>query len=739
MDTALGKRLNADELADLGSRLISRYTASKQAMDKEWLPKRKKYRKWASGDYSDRRSREEADIFSKSNVPMEFVTGITDYMIARTCEDIFGSSPFFAAVPQGAADKTLGHQVQKHFGYKLSEAHFPALGRQAIRRGFDLGEGLVKATWRRTVDVSERLAMVLSDGKEAVSDENGDFIEPDDINLRDAELGVSLWAKTEIVPRAGEFANLPEVSPISVLVDADGQPVMTGSGEYWFEGDVQTVLDADGQPVGDFLSKSPIVQQLEGQDFAEMNIEETTVMFEGLDNALVEPEDFVAELNLRHLCESQGTFHRLSLRRSALRSDYGLTPEIEALIGTPDSRPKNAEKQAQAGEGERGCDPMEDDPEYECIESYARIEIKGAMVRCYALTEKQSETIIALDYWANVVPQAMNPIVAIVPCPVPGRWHGRGYHEIYENQSDFLDRTFNAILYRNKFHSNPPGFVREEAFKDGSVVKNFVFAAGKFYHLKGDYTAKQALEFVNFPDMDSRTWQIIELVMQLAQVRSGVSGASAGAMTNLPSNGTATGVQSIMLSGSVLHKLPIECVKSGIEELLNVNAVILYSRQNKDETFTYMEGDATELVTLTAKSVKNLKLNIELLLTRMQERQAIDSAKAAIDAVLGYIQNVPEADKNQLRPLFVQILKALRITGADAMLRDGIPPSPDAKEPQLERFTESMNYKDVPPDIKRQMEVAAGYEPSTQPEPVEAGKSDKPQEQAAALPENASL
>lgn len=725
METALGKRLNPEEMDLLGRRLISKYTSFAAAM-REMRVKRAKWKAHAEGDYGDRKTTDETSIFSKSNIPLEFVTGVADFMVARTCEDIFGSDPYFSVIPQGPADDKLSQQLPKHFGYKLGEARFKPLGRQAIWRGFHLGEGLIKSTWRKTVDKFESLEIVLCGKKAEVLDENGDFIFAGDTNLRVAELGLSLWAKGEIARLEGEFADVPEVSPIRILVDEQGRPVKSASGDLWFEHDVREVKDAAGAV--EFLCKGPIVSQGPEEDFAERLIEDETVIFEGLDISLVEVGDFVAPLALRHLGESGATFHRLSLHLSELREQYGLSQETEARLHGDDERPKNDAKRPQTGEGAVAQDVEDDDPQFEVIECYARVDIGGRMARVYALVERQSEVVIACDYLANVTPDAITPFAAIVPCPVPGRWYGRGYHEIYENQGDFIDRTFNGIIYRNKISSNPPMFIRDQAFKDGSVAKNFVIQAGKAHHLNNDYTAEQAVQFAKFPDLDSRTWKILELVMQMAQVRSGVTGAAQGAVTNLPANGTATGVQSIMMSGSVLHKLPIEGVKDGLEDSLNISAAVLYANQNRDETFTYMEGDATELITLNAHNVRSLKLNIRLLLTRLHERESLESAKAAIEAVMQYLNAVPEAEKDQVRSLFIQVLKALRITGADAILRHSIPPAQGETPPQhTERFNLSINYKDAPADIQRQMEQDAGYQPSALPPPEVKPETLKPE------------
>lgn len=753
MDTALGKRLKREEdLLKLGRRLCAKYRQLYGAMQ-EWRTKRDKFKKYSEGNYEDRRTRDETSIYSKSNHALEFITGVTDFMVARTSEDVLGSEPFFAAIPQGRADEALSDQITKHFGFKLREADFVPLARQLIHRAYHLGEGIAKATWRRTEDVSEKLAMVLcskESGKpDPVIDENGEYIYPDDFNLMVMESGLSLWAKSPIVvPEEGwQFVQHPDIHPLPVLVDDTNTPVLSPGNEYWFESDIQIVLDErEEQELGKFLCKSPIVKELEGWSWEEMLVEDRHVTFEGLDISLVAHGDFVAPMNVPTLCDAN-VFHRLSLPLSVLKSDFGLDKKTEEAIGRADQSPKSDEKRAQSGEGEVVAEVVDEeceDPEYECIECYGSVMVPGLdqKIRIYALVEAKTERVIICDYLANVVPGAQIPFSIVRACPVTGRWHGRGYHEIYELQNDFIDRTFNAIAQRNKMHANPTGFFRAEAFDDASVQKNFVYKIGQFYRLKRDFTPNDALGFVETPDLDSRTWQIMELVMQMAQVRSGVTGASQGAVTNLPANGTATGVQSIMMSGSTLHKLPIDWIKGGLEKLLCLCASILYSRQNRDETFTYMEGDAMELITLHARNVKDLKLNIRILLTRLHEREAMENARAAIDAIMLYLREIPEEEKDQVRPLFIQVLKALKISGADGMVRRGLPPPPDAKPPQQERFTESLNYKDVPEDIKRQMEAAAGYQPSQLPPPTKEqgkkGEEDPIRQEEGQLPVNAS-
>jgi hypothetical protein len=65
--------------------------------------------------------------------------------------------------------------------------------------------------------------------------------------------------------------------------------------------------------------------------------------------------------------------------------------------------------------------------------------------------------------------------------------------------------------------------------------------------------------------------------------------------------------------------------------------------------------------------------------------------------------------------------KILRLTGAVSTLELASIPPPEPQQPQ-NRVSESMSYKDVPEDVKRQIEAQAGLKPSsiTSP-PVEQG------------------
>lgn len=747
MQTALGRKLTQDDLLVLGRRLAQKAKDYEAAMnDGGWREKRRKYKLRAEGNYEDRITQREEDIFSKNNHPLEFITGIAEFMAARCCDDLFGSEPFFAAIPQGSKqdDPELADQIERHAGYKLSKAQYKERAKEAIKGGFNVGEGIQKVTWRADRDKYERLAQVMvqlqpETGKtEPVVDENGDYVYDDDQCCEVPGIG-HVYGKAEIVlmPPDAQFKVVPETGdPLPILITAAG-PLQNGAGEFWYEPDVRTF---NQPPIRGGIEATPLsasvlskAEVFVGEAFEEMLVEEENTLYEGLEITTVAHGDFIAPLNIPSLCHADFVGQRLSLKRSVLRDNYKMDKATEAKIGTQDERPKNEADKPIAHLHEGEIAPLDitqdDDPVYKCIECYVKLLIKGQMRRVFALFEEESQVIIAIDYWANVTPNGVLPFPTIVPCPVPGRWWGRGYHEIYESEGDFIDRTFNAIVFRNKMHANPVKLIRLRAFKNSSSVKNIIIEPDKVHEIDENYVDANGkpIELLEFPDLDERTVWIFEMVVQMAQVRSGVTGASQGAIANLPSNGTATGVQSIMMSGSTLHKLPIDSCKDGLQDGLELCVKTLYANQNQDETIAYLEGDAMQVVKLNAQSVKGLDINIQLLLTRLHEKETLESAKAAIEAVNSYL-GTAEAEKDGVRPLYEQVLKSLRITNADAILRKALPPNTDSSITN-ESLRVQFNYKDAPDDVKRQIEVDAHYKPSADgivTPPPKAPNPDKP-------------
>jgi hypothetical protein len=209
---------------------------------------------------------------------------------------------------------------------------------------------------------------------------------------------------------------------------------------------------------------------------------------------------------------------------------------------------------------------------------------------------------------------------------------------------------------------------------------------------------------VEIPDLDDRTWKLMELFMQLIQVDSGVTNANQGDMTDLPSNTTATGVNSMLESSSVLHQYVLEEIRDSLTPHLGYAIELIYKMQDRNETFDYLEQDlsrpetgerrpessrsaaspaspdsadgASSLSDLRspvsglnktveaimelsdAKKLNGLAMKVEFLLTRAKRQEQREAAMAAIPIEVQYGTLAPK-DQARMNDAFVQLFRAL--------------------------------------------------------------------------------
>jgi hypothetical protein len=148
--------------------------------------------------------------------------------------------------------------------------------------------------------------------------------------------------------------------------------------------------------------------------------------------------------------------------------------------------------------------------------------------------------------------------------------------------------------------------------------------------------------------------------------------------------------------------------------------------------FSYFEGDQRKTAELVAEKAKGMDVNVRLLLTRFRQREMRDSAEAAIKDLQAYL-SFPESEKGSVRPVFVQSIKGLGFDNADSIVRKPIAVDPNAQSQAQQKENLSLNYKDAPPDIRRQMEELAGFKPS-EAEAPQTGSETSSQPNISALP-----
>lgn len=789
MMTPLRKRLTDEQFKKLVEACCAKYRELKGAQEyQDWQQRRERFERIAAGDQWYRLEGEGywrgaglagkavATVFDKVNESLNIVQSVRRFLVARVCKDLFGSDPYFFAQPEGTTTKDLSLKLQKHATWKLASAFYKQRMKEAVGIALDLGECPIKTTWRKDVDISERFATLLTHR---------------DIPANGAQAGQPV-----LTADGDNLEDSDETTGGDEATDEQGTP-MTGD---------------DGQPVMNPVSfvKAPEIQiDPSKHEWADHFVEERTVLFQGLDIAAVDWRDVGWPINAPSLSKADFVWHRFDMRLSAIRAKYapnsfgpkmdnpdeevsdsssqdspipgaddqsappqpsddGDAEVMEILDGlkgegrgpkSHEAKPRPGEAEVQGGEFD---DPIiqvaEVSYDFDCFED-------GVLRRLWLVILPQYDQCIYANYRANISPRAEKAVHLVVVNKVKHRAYGKGLHETYEKMSNIADRLLCHILLRNAMAANPTKIWNPDRTNEGAANPTLAFGEGQTYSIKGSqWKIDEILKYIEMPDLDERTWKLMELFMQLIQVDSGVTNANQGDMTDLPSNTTATGVNSMLESSSVLHQYVLEEIRDSMTPHLGYCIELIYKMQDRNETFEYLEQDepqpsesnqqqlAQDQKTIQqvmefsdAKKLAGLPMQVEFLLTRAKRQEQRESATAGLPLGLQYGELSPK-EQSRMRDCFIQLFRSLGFDDPDEFFPEPDlsqpppqPPPPKASEVvQIPFALLAQNQRDA---LAQQLELppAQGLPPpapGAPQTPAGAPVSSSPQSQPPVLPSN---
>lgn len=722
----------------------------------DWRQELARCRREALGDMQDRITKREGKIFDLSNESMGLAQGAAEFVRARIKEDVFGSEPWFQVVPElvspvadkQSPDEELATQIDEHGKWKLREIGWKSAGRDAIDNAVDLGTALLKSTHKRKVKEYWKYANVLvhaaqpgedaraeDEAGEAVTTQAGDYIfdtDPVDTQVQTAGEGQPEQWEHEDDARTRMHTDVQQqegYDPAAVEAAHSAMPWRKVARK-----DVSVVVDTENE-----VDDKGKVARKAAHRWEQWLIRQETVLWDDPVTEVVHEMNFAAPFGYARLEDCDFCSHSYDLRYSDIKRMLDpKDPETDEILRL--CRGETADRKAEDRQGGAKETGDEDNPPVRVAETYFDYDPfkDGNTTRIYLVTLPQHERGIkqGCDFLANVTPGAKYPFSSVTIFKRRGEWRGVGFFEMFRAMIRVIERNFNAITYRNDIRANPViGFHPDAAAEE---IETITAAPGATYELKNDKTLKDLIEVLEIPDTDERTWKVVEMLINLFQLRSTVSSAAQGSVADLPEVNTATGINSVLASGSTLTNELMEQIKGevgvdGLLDHLEKTIELLYTHLNRAETFAYGDGEFRQIMSLTPAQVQGLKMKVHLLLTRFKQKQDTDNAQAAMQAVLQYIQ-LPEQEKAAVRTLVVQIVKGHGFDNADAIVREPIEQDPNQR-PQTPPESLSINYKDAPPDVRRQMEEKAGFTPST----MEDGQETEGTETTASAPATARI
>ena len=599
-------------------------------------------------------------IYQHSNLTASLSQRITAQMIAKSCSFFFGQpddEEWFTAEGVGIDDDALSDKVKKYARYVAKKCHIKERHCQAVEFGWVRGEAVVKTTHQELFQIYKRLATFLvGDDGEPILDAHGDYILQSDI-----------WIP-ELIPAN---APTPPPPPAGVAVQSTAMPPsppqMIPSGIQLLKKDGVTTL-----PDNPIWKTDIITRRL--------------VTWEGPDSRICYYKDFLCPIDasgiqpgeadlIAHLYDKSVMQIAQMFSSSFADGADGLT-NLSAAVDllknmiSESNIAKSDANQPRPDFYEWETEQSPNNPVCQIAECWLTYDADGdgQQEEIMLVVDRRNRVPIFYEYTANVTLRGLRPFEVIRPMSVDGRWYGMGAMEYFDPEQEFIDLQIN----RRNFRSGAAGrttFWSPWATMEGAKYPTLALNHGKTYTLREGYEAKQALSYVVLPPDDTTDLEkMIELFMQLMQVKSGVVNGADQQISGLPSSDTATGINEISESGQELFAMFLLRLFPGIQAALAAVVDTIFANLDTRQIFTYFNGDCQDILELTPDDVRDLALHVSLSITQQRDRQILQAGNIADQVIDGFYQR--SFILQQRTAGYAQArLKSLRVANAEQIIQ----------------------------------------------------------------------
>lgn len=597
-------------------------------------------------------------IFLDSNLVVPLARRIVRQMVARANNYFFSTDPWFAAYPIGVSDRDMAADIERYTRFKFDQSKQKHVLELAVELAFVRGETVVKTTYETREQYYQQDARVLVDDQGAdILDSRGDYILESDLWVPEMETEVDL---------------------------STGQP-----GNSFPTG--RTVLKRDGET----LKPQQMI-------FVSKLITRKITHFKGAESRTVYYKDFLCPLNAASVQEADCIVHLADMPVMRLADMYqrkamldmsneasiqATQRAIELIRGMAheSGQPKAAKDQPrpELGEGVGIGATERTEPVVEIAEFHLRYDANGdgIMEDIMLVIDRKNRVPIFYDYTANVTPDGLRPFDVVRVNAVDGRWTGVGAMEMFETSQEIVDLLVNRW---NFSHSRAArvDFWSPHNTMEGDFNKNLLLNWGGVFTPKPGKTAKDCLETVVLQDVKHEALKnMFEFFMQMAMNESGVSHANDSQLVGMDSTKLATGIRNIEKSGQEMFALYLSHLEPGLQDIIQRALMLEFANLDQEETFVFFEGDSQSLGMVRPEDVRDMELNVALLLTRYRGEQMLQSSMQAANLTTQFYSQPPEIQA-RTAPLYRDALKALQINFADEVIAPLPLVAPEGGQPE---------------------------------------------------------
>lgn len=677
LDNEMGRsetHINSSDVGNewWGSRRQGRTNVDRERLQQTFFGKRWIFEATYYGNLDWRRSIPKS-TFRHANLTLGTSRRITDQRMARFCRFFFETTPFWAAQPVGTGDKKFANKVRKICDLKLNESGTSEQMRMAIARACIIGEAVLH-THRYVLDdyYDEEIECLIDTTGKPIAANDGDYITKDDEWIESAQMQLVAVQPTEGAAGGGTAVVQEPQLPLKVL---KRDPTTTRRGNK-----ISIFPDTA-------LERSVIAQA-----FAKRIVKRRTVHYSGARSSLVPSRDFLCSLTEPDIQTAPCIIHLDRVNASAIAQQYAADPSAEtvakaaailrnALYGTVPSddptAPAASQPNTAAGDYIPAQSPIS-----------GVINVGHFYVKCdptgegftsdvYVLMDIRTWTPIYYHYTAACSPTRRRPYQIVRTRAVEGRWYGQGEMEQFHNSSMLID-LFLCAAARTQSWSGRVIFFDGSKTLEGQGKTKLKFEWGETYTPIGNAKAEDILQVVAIPDNKSfQLLEMLQLLQQAATNQSGTANANDAKAAGLQTAETATGVNSINDAGNELTSLPVADLRPGLTCTLDDFVFVTLRFHDRAETFTVFEGDMPEEFLLDPKELRNVKVNVNILLTSFDAQRRAAQAQNGIMIYRDWrgMALTDPAGAAAAIPLYVDALQANALENADELINaEQIPP-----------------------------------------------------------------
>lgn len=600
-----------------------------------WMGKRSRYEDVFSNKV-DWRPYLYGGIFKESNLVVPLARRIARQMCARAQNYFFETDPWFAAEPEGVEDTALADKIDRYAKFKLGQLGSKKNKERAIKGAMTRGESVVKTSHVIRDQLFNTFANVLIDTEDnPILDTNGEFILDTD-------------KFTAPAPTAAD--------------PATGQPIpATGP----------AVLARDGQ-----------TPQPEMPLWKNMIVPRRQVLFQGPESPVVFYKDFLCPITATDVQQADIIAHLYDKpvmelvdlyvkggmldatgadRLEAVQRTIQLIRELtnntsETKSGANQSTRPGDNDQNHGGAQETGGEPIA-----EIAEIYMWFDANGdgILENVMLVVDRKNRVPLFYDYVPNVTIDGLRPFDVVRINEVEGRWYGEGVMEMFESTQNIIDLLVNRWNH-SQSRAGRVDFWRPDLTLEGRANPNLLLNWGGTYTLAANAKPDEALHSVYLDDGSKfdKLQSMFEFFMQVAMNESGVANSNDAQTAGLDTQKLATGIRNIEKAGQEMFAPFISDLEPSLQAILKRELLTLFANLDKAEVFTYLNRDTAtgeeikQLDQITPEEVRNLTLNVNLLLTRYKgEQQLVQGEQAS--AIVERFYTLPV----QIQPFVAQFAK----------------------------------------------------------------------------------